>query len=79
VTPDADLTVDTLGKRCPVPVIELAKHLGDVSVGQVIAVVSDDEAARVDIPVWCRMKRQEYVGSSPAAAGGVAYLVRRLS
>ena len=75
---EPDLTVDTLGKRCPVPIIELAKHLPDVDVGQVVAVVSDDEAARVDIPVWCRMKSQEYVGADTRERG-VAYLVRRLS
>ncbi len=75
---EPDLTLDTVGKRCPVPVIELSKHLGDVEVGQVVAVVSDDEAARVDIPVWCRMKRQEYVGAE-ARSPGTAYLVRRLS
>jgi cysteine desulfurase len=70
---DAAVTVDTLGKRCPIPVIELAKHIGDIEVGEVVAVLADDEAARVDIPVWCRMKEQEYVGSE-----GTAYYVRRL-
>ena len=78
MTPEPALTLDALGKRCPVPVIELARHLGDVPVGGVVAVVSDDEAARVDIPVWCRMKGQEYVGSDDRERG-VAYLVRRLS
>lgn len=73
----ADLTVDTLGRRCPVPVIELAKHIGDVEVGGVVAVLSDDEAARVDIPVWCRMKGHEYAGAEPAGAG-TRHLVRRL-
>ena len=68
------VTVDALGRRCPVPVIELAKHIGDVAVGEVVAVLSDDEAARVDIPVWCRMKGQEFVGSE-----GTTYYVRRLS
>jgi cysteine desulfurase len=74
----ADLTIDTLGRRCPIPVIELAKALPGVEVGQVVAVVSDDEAARVDIPVWCRMKRQEYVGAEPRERG-TAYHVRRVS
>jgi cysteine desulfurase len=74
---DPDVTIDALGKRCPIPVIELAKHIEDVPVGGVLAVVSDDEAARVDIPVWCRMKGQEYVGAEPRERG-VAYAVRRL-
>lgn len=72
------LVVDALGKRCPIPVIELAKVIGDVPVGATIRVLSDDEAARLDIPAWCEMREQEYVGEEPAEKG-TAYLIRRLS
>jgi cysteine desulfurase len=72
------LVVDTLGKRCPIPVIELAKVIGDVPVGGTVRVLSDDEAARLDIPAWCEMREQEYVGEEPAERGS-AYVVRRLS
>ncbi|MBT2525703.1 aminotransferase class V-fold PLP-dependent enzyme [Streptomyces sp. ISL-99] len=72
------LVVDSLGKRCPIPVIELAKVIGDVPVGGTVTVLSDDEAARLDIPAWCGMRGQEYVGERPAERG-VAYVVRRLS
>lgn len=51
--------LDCLGKACPVPVIELAKAMADMPVGDAIVVLSDDPGAKVDIPVWCRMKRQE--------------------
>ncbi|MFJ3668342.1 cysteine desulfurase/sulfurtransferase TusA family protein [Streptomyces sp. NPDC090106] len=71
-----ELLVDALGKRCPIPVIELAKVIGDVPVGGLVRVLSDDEAARLDIPAWCEMREQEYVGEEPAD-GGTAYLVRR--
>jgi cysteine desulfurase len=70
------LTVDALGRRCPVPVIELAKAIGRVPLGGVITVLADDEAARLDIPAWCGMRGQEYLGET-AAAGGAAYRVRR--
>ena len=73
---DAALVIDTLGRRCPIPVIELAKQIGSVPVGAVVAVLSDDEAARVDIPAWCQMRAQAYVGETDAPAGR-AYLVRR--
>lgn len=73
-----DLVVDALGRRCPVPVIELAKVIGDVPVGGTVRVLSDDEAARLDIPAWCEMRGQEYVGEEPAEKG-TAYLVRRIS
>lgn len=73
-----ELVVDSLGKRCPIPVIELAKVFGDVPVGGTVRVLSDDEAARLDIPAWCEMRGQEYVGEEPAEKGS-AYVVRRLS
>ncbi|MDG9709870.1 cysteine desulfurase/sulfurtransferase TusA family protein [Streptomyces sp. DH10] len=72
------LVVDSLGKRCPIPVIELAKVIGDVPVGGLVRVLADDEAARLDIPAWCEMRNQEYVGEEPADKG-TAYLVRRVS
>ncbi|MFC9686096.1 cysteine desulfurase/sulfurtransferase TusA family protein [Streptomyces sp. NPDC056948] len=79
VVREADvLVVDSLGKRCPIPVIELAKVIGDVPVGGLVRVLSDDEAARLDIPAWCEMRGQEYVGEKPADRG-TAYTVRRVS
>jgi cysteine desulfurase len=72
------LVVDALGRRCPIPVIELAKVIGDVPVGGTVRVLSDDEAARLDIPAWCEMRGQEYLGEEPADHGS-AYVVRRLS
>ncbi|MER6101070.1 aminotransferase class V-fold PLP-dependent enzyme [Streptomyces sp. NPDC001832] len=74
----ASLVVDALGKRCPVPVIELAKVIGEVPLGGTVTVLSDDEAARLDIPAWCAMREQEYVGEEPADRGS-AYVVRRLT
>lgn len=73
----ASLVVDALGKRCPIPVIELAKVIGDVPVGGTVTVLSDDGAARLDIPAWCEMRGQEYVGEE-GTEGGVAYVVRRV-
>ncbi|MFE9257164.1 cysteine desulfurase/sulfurtransferase TusA family protein [Streptomyces sp. NPDC006879] len=72
------LVVDAIGERCPVPVIELAKVIEDVPVGGTVTVLADDEVARLDIPAWCAMRGQEYLGERPADQG-VAYLVRRLS
>jgi len=75
---EPDLELDCRGKRCPQPIIELARHIGDVEVGEVVAVVAEDPAARPDVQAWCRMRRQEYVGESAAEDGVPVYLVRRL-
>lgn len=74
-----DLELDCRGMLCPLPVIELGKRLGDVPVGGTIAVLATDVAARVDVPAWCRMRGQEYVGEDEADDGTPRYVVRRVS
>ncbi len=73
-----DLELDCRDLRCPMPVVELARHLGDVEPGRVVAVVAHDPAARVDVPAWCRMRGQEYLGEDLADDGAPRYLVRRV-
>ncbi|MFJ2402788.1 cysteine desulfurase/sulfurtransferase TusA family protein [Streptomyces xanthochromogenes] len=73
-----EFTVDSLGRLCPIPVIELARAMEGVPVGGVVTVLADDEAARLDIPAWCEMRDQEYLGEHPVD-GGTAYRVRRRS
>ena len=69
------ITIDCLGRRCPLPVIELAKRIREVDIGDVVRVLADDPAATNDIPAWCRMKDQEFLGSPEPDA----FDVRRLS
>ncbi|AIR97976.1 cysteine desulfurase/sulfurtransferase TusA family protein [Streptomyces glaucescens] len=76
VRQDDALVLDALGKLCPLPVIELAKVIGEVPVGGTVRVLADDAAARQDIPAWCEMRGQEYLGEEPAEQG-TAYVVRR--
>lgn len=72
---DPDEVLDCRGQRCPLPVIHLARRLPALAVGAVVRVLADDPAAANDIPAWCRMRDQEYLG---APAPG-AYDVRRRS
>jgi tRNA 2-thiouridine synthesizing protein A len=73
------LVLDCRGLACPMPVVELGRRIGDVPVGGVVAVEADDVAARVDVPAWCRMRAQEYLGEQVAADGVPSYRVRRVS
>lgn len=68
--------VDCLGRPCPVPVIELAKAIRTVQPGDLVELLSDDPGARVDVPAWCRMRGQEYVGAEQRDVGW-AFWVRR--
>lgn len=73
------LELDCRGLRCPAPIIELARRHGEVATGELVAVVATDVAARFDVPAWCRMRGQEYVGEAVAEDLTPVYVVRRLS
>lgn len=69
------IVLDCLGLRCPIPLLRLADAVAEAPPGTTIEVLSDDEGAKVDIPVWCRMKRHEFIGRSDRARGW-SFLVR---
>jgi len=75
---DADLELDCRDMRCPLPIIALANAIGDISVDQTMAVVTNDPAARADVPAWCRMREHEYLGEDAAPDGIARFVVRRL-
>ena len=67
-------TVDSRGKRCPAPVIDLARAMTIASAGDVVAVLADDPAAATDIPAWCRLRGHQFLGAEPLQ-DGTQYLV----
>lgn len=75
--PEPDLTLDCRSMRCPQPVIELARRIGDVPAGGVVAVLADDPAAATDVPAWCRLRGHEYLGTQKSDSGAPSYFVRR--
>jgi tRNA 2-thiouridine synthesizing protein A len=76
-SPVAALTIDALGRKCPIPIIMLAEQIGDVPLGAVVAVLADDPAAYTDIPSWCTMKAHEFAGYQELPQGGWALYIRR--
>jgi tRNA 2-thiouridine synthesizing protein A len=68
------IEIDCRGQRCPLPVIALARIMASAQAGDVVRVLADDPAAANDIPAWCRMKDQEFLGAS----GPDGYDVRKL-
>ncbi|WP_062212678.1 cysteine desulfurase/sulfurtransferase TusA family protein [Streptomyces sp. NBRC 109706] len=71
----AELVLDSMGRLCPIPVIELARAIDRVPVGSTITVLADDVAARLDIPAWCELRGHEYLGELTTE---FAHRVRRL-
>lgn len=53
--------VDARGKSCPYPLMECIKALREVKSGDVVEVLSSDEASTVDIPAWAVSRGHEVV------------------
>ena len=72
------LSINALGRKCPIPIILLAERIGEVAVGQLVQVLADDPAAKTDVPAWCGLKSHDFVGAAELApSDGWAFLVRR--
>ncbi len=75
ITPDVRL--DTLGLFCPVPIWETAKAIDKMKSGQVIEVVSDDEAVQGDMQAWCKQTRNELLGISVTSGTYTCYVRKK--
>jgi TusA-related sulfurtransferase len=58
----ADASLDCFGLLCPMPIIETSKRLKELKVGQVLEVISTDPGIKEDMPAWCRLTGQEFLG-----------------
>lgn len=67
-------TLDCLGKRCPLPVIELARKISREDIGYKINLLSDDPASAPDLVAWARM-----TGNSVKEVGDSAFEVTKLT
>jgi cysteine desulfurase len=70
--------IDSRGRQCPLPILDLAQNLRKVEVGEQVTILADDPAAAGDIAAWCRMRGQLLVSSSPHSGVAMAHVVRRL-
>jgi tRNA 2-thiouridine synthesizing protein A len=70
------LTIDALGRKCPIPIIMLADQIRDVPLGAIVSVLADDPAAYTDVPSWCAMKSQEFVYAQELPCGWALFIRR---
>jgi tRNA 2-thiouridine synthesizing protein A len=61
--PAPDLTLDTSGRLCPYPIVEIARAMKGLSAGAVVCVLATDPGIATDMPMWCRATRNEHLGT----------------
>ncbi len=50
-------SVNSLGTRCPQPIIDIARALKDLQIGDEIILLADDPATWADLQAWARMTK----------------------
>lgn len=58
-----DKTVDARGTACPGPLLAAKKAINEIQGGQIMEVLSSDEATKRDIPKWAQKKGHGYLGT----------------
>lgn len=64
--------VDATGKRCPLPIIDLARAAASAPDGTWLRLLSTDPAAESDVAAWCRLQGHDLLeqnwsaGTTPA-------------
>lgn len=71
---EADATLDCIGLYCPMPLAHAAKKMKEMEEGQVLELLADDEGIVEDMPAWCNMTGNEFLGIEEAGGEYKAYV-----
>lgn len=58
----ADEVLDCVGLYCPMPIAHTARKMKEMKPGQVLEVQADDKGIKEDMPSWCKMTGNEFLG-----------------
>jgi len=58
----ANLSVDILHLMCPINLLELNESIKKIEVGQILELITDYDRTLEDVPKWCEVFGQEFLG-----------------
>jgi TusA-related sulfurtransferase len=57
-----DVVLDCVGLACPMPIFKTSNKIKELQSGQVLEVQSDDDGIVKDMPAWCKLTGNEFLG-----------------
>jgi tRNA 2-thiouridine synthesizing protein A len=60
---EKDATLDARGLMCPMPIVQLAKKVKELSSGQVLELLADDVGSKDDVPAWTSRTGHQLLGT----------------
>ena len=59
----AEHILDTVGLRCPEPVMMIRKKIREIRSGEMLLVTADDPSTARDVPSFCRFMEHELIAN----------------
>jgi len=72
-----DEVLDCVGLACPMPILKTANRIKEMKSGQVLEVQSDDDGIEKDMPAWCKLTGNEYLGLAKKNGEYHAYVKKK--
>lgn len=69
--------LDAKGLMCPMPIVQLAKKMKAMKVGDELDLISDDVGSKADVPAWCERTGNQLV-ETKEANGVFTYRIKKL-
>lgn len=73
---DAEILLDVIGQKCPLPVLRARKRLLGLAPGALLRVFVSDPVARIDMPHFCAQAGHELVEVRDRGTW-IEFLIRR--
>ncbi len=66
--------LDCYGLLCPMPIIQTAKKIKEMKIGEMLEIRASDEGIKTDLPAWCKATGQEFIGVEEKDGEYVGYV-----
>lgn len=73
---NVDRQIDCIGLFCPMPIVKTREAIREMTVGQVLEMLSDDPASDADMKTWAERSGHDLIGVSREGAV-YRFLVRK--
>lgn len=60
---EVDLEIETLGLKCPLPVLRVKKRTQGLPTGARVRVIADDPTTQTDLPAWCALAGHQLISA----------------
>ena len=72
-----DEILDCVGLACPMPIFKTSNKIKELASGQLLEVQSDDDGIVKDMPAWCKLTGNEFLGIARESGEYHAYVRKK--